>query len=119
MVASRIACEDWVARKETIDGKPALHIYLELNGDYMEEALETELNTTCPKRPGYRDLTAMMDIHPLMVTVLKPGSFNKFARARHAAGLELAQQKPRRMNACEDDINELSGQKIRRPVLSG
>jgi phenylacetate-coenzyme A ligase PaaK-like adenylate-forming protein len=120
MVASRVTCEDWVARKETIEGKPALHLYIELNGEYLEEALETELNTQLAKAdPGYRDLTGMMDIHPLMVTVLKPGSFNKFARARHLAGMELAQQKPRRMNACEDEINELSGCKVRRPVLSG
>jgi hypothetical protein len=120
LVASRLVYEDWVARKETIQGKPALHIYLELNTAFSQAELEIELNSQLAKiDPGYRDLTAMLDIHPLLVTVLKAGSFSKFARVRRLAGMELAQQKPRRMNACEEDISELLGQKVRRPVLSG
>jgi hypothetical protein len=116
MVTSGINCEDWVARKETILGKPALHIYLEINGNPTVE-LDAVLNAQLALAdPGYRDLTGMMDIHPLKVTVLKPGSFKKFARARHLAGLELAEQKPRRMNAAEEEINELMGERVRQPV---
>jgi len=117
IAGSRVHCEDWVARKETIDGKPALHIYMEVSGDSSPENLAKELNTRIVDiDPGYRDLNAMMDIHPLQLTLLKPGSFNAFARARHQAGLEMAQQKPRRMNAAEEEIVELTGRKVAQPV---
>ncbi len=118
VAASHIACEDWVARKETILGKPALHIYLELNARPtadLGEALNSQLALA---DPGYRDLTAMMNIHPLRVTLLTPGSFKRFASARRQAGFELARQKPRRMNAVEEEINELQGLEVRLPVHS-
>ena len=51
----------------------------------------------------------MMGIYPLQVTALKPGSFNNYFHVRHKAGYELAMQRPLRMNALEDDIQELMG----------
>jgi hypothetical protein len=117
---SHLFCEDWVARKESLNGRPALHIYMELNGQYQEGALQKELNEQLIKAdPGYRDLSAMMDIHPLQLTVLPPGCFKRFARTRQQAGWEMAQQKPRRMNACEDEISELLGKPSRQTVFSG
>jgi hypothetical protein len=111
--------EDWVARKETVEGKPALHIYLEMKGGSQEGALQQALHTQLIKAdPGYRDLNTMMDIHPLLVTVLQPGSFRRFARVRQSSGFELAQQKPRRMNAGEDEINELMDLKVHQAVFS-
>jgi hypothetical protein len=61
--------------------------------------------------PGYRDLANMMEIYPLKTTLLQPGSFSQYAQVRHDAGLALAQQRPVRMNAAEDDIQELLGLK--------
>lgn len=114
IAAAGIKCEDWLARKETLEGKPVLHIYLELSGDYTHPDLAAAIHRELALvDQGYRDLTEMMEIFPLQVTVLAPGSFQKFADARHNAGYELAQQKPRRMNASEDDILELTGQKVR------
>ena len=117
LISSAIDCEDWVARKENKQGKPVLHIYMELNGDHCEEELKNKLEVGLALAdPGYRDSIQMMDIHPLQVTLLKPGSFSNYSRVRYLAGMELVQQKPRRMNASEEEINELLGRKTRRLI---
>lgn len=108
--ASGIQCEDWIARKETMDGKPALHIYLETRNDCQQDDLAENLHSELIKvDAGYRDLAGMMDIYPLQVTRLRSGSFNNYSRIRHKAGYELAMQRPLRMNALEQDIQELMG----------
>jgi hypothetical protein len=117
LISSAINCQDWVACRENLQGKPVLHIYIELNGDYCEEELQVKLDAHLGQAdPGYRDSIQMMDIHPIQVTLLKPGSFSNYSRVRHLAGMELVQQKPRRMNASEEEINELLGRKTRRLV---
>jgi hypothetical protein len=117
--SSGIRCEDWLARKEIQDGKPALHIYMEVSPDYHRDNLASILNNELIKTdPGYRDLTLMMEIQPLQLTILKNDSFNSFTQARRSAGLELAQQKPPRMNALESDILELTGLNAQQSVHS-
>ncbi len=114
---SGVICEDWLARKETIQGKPALHIYMELSGDMSQDNIAERLNDGLVKvDQGYHDLAMMMEIHPLQLTLLKRGSFNSYAVSRRNAGFDLAQQKPPRMNASEEDILELMGLNIRNIV---
>ena len=108
--AADIQYEDWVARKETIEGKPALHIYLETTTESQPRELADAIHSELVKLDvGYRDLAGMMEIYPLQVTVLMPGSFTNYFRVRHKAGYELAMQRPLRMNALENDIQELTG----------
>ena len=59
--------------------------------------------------PGYHDLTAMMEIHPLEVTVLPSGAFREFYRRKQEDGADLAQSRPPRMNASDAIIGELTG----------
>jgi hypothetical protein len=117
LTSSAITCQDWVACRESLQGKPALHIYMELNGDHCQEELQSKLDIHLAQAdPGYRDSIQMLDIHPVQVTLLKPGSFSNYSRVRYLAGMELVQQKPHRMNASEDEINELLGRKTQRLV---
>ena len=119
LAASALKYEDWVARKETRNGKPLLHLYLELNHAQKAENIEANIHQCLNQvDPGYRDLATMMNIYPLEVTLLKNGSFDSFSRIRHVQGLELAQQKPRRMNACEGEIQELLGHPVPKAVTS-
>ena len=112
-----IEYEDWLARKEVWEGTPVLHIYLELSPRSARVDLLAPIHHELTRvDPGYRDLTNMMGIYPLRVTVLDNGSFQRYAVSRRNSGFELAQQKPRRMNAPEDDILELLGQQVRRAV---
>ncbi|MBI4268067.1 MAG: GH3 auxin-responsive promoter family protein, partial [Chloroflexi bacterium] len=101
--------EDWTIRKETSNGKPVLHLYIELKRDYQLADLVSVLHSELMKTdPGYRDLATMVEIHPLQVTVLRRGSFMEYGIARQESGAELAQQKPPRMNASDDVIRELT-----------
>ncbi len=113
IVASGIRCEGWIARKETIDNKPALRLYMEFGAEGVPEHIESILHEGLTKAdPGYRDLTQMVGVYPLQVTVLPRNSFRKYALARRVAGFDLAQQNPVKMNASEEDILELTGQKL-------
>ncbi len=110
IASSQLECEDWVARKETIEGKPVLHLYLELSRDCPQINIAPILDNELMKAdPGYHDLVSMVEIHPLQVTILSPGSFSRYAQSRRCAGFDLAQQRPARMNASDEDIQKLIG----------
>jgi hypothetical protein len=49
----------------------------------------------------------MMDIRPLEVTVLRPGTFGDYYTQQRDSGAELFQRKPPRMNTPDDIIREL------------
>ncbi len=104
-----IEYEDWTVRKETRDGKPVLHLYLELNNGYSPDGLAGVLHHELMKTdPGYRDLAVMMGIEPLEVTVLRQGAFGDYYFRKREDGLELAQRRPPRVNAPDEVIRELS-----------
>jgi len=116
---SRIDCEDWLVRKEIRQGKPILHLYIELNNDHQSADLAPVLHGELMKTdPGYHDLAVMMDIEPLEVTALPQGTFKRYYRQRKERGLELAQRRPPRMNASDEIIEELitSGDRQEVPV---
>jgi hypothetical protein len=110
---------DWVARKEAVEGKPVLHILIEPDSDCILDDLEARIHRELVKiDQGYDDLAKMMKIYPLRVTVLPAGRFDDFAAGRRKAGFDLAQQKPPRMNASEEDIQELLGLEKARLVVT-
>ena len=114
-----IDCEDWSIRKEIRQGKPTLHLYIELNSGCQPENMAPLLHGELMKTdPGYHDLAVMMDMEPLEVTVLPHGTFKRYYRQRKESGSELAQRKPPRMNASDEIIEELiiSGERQEVPV---
>jgi hypothetical protein len=54
--------------------------------------------------PGYHDLAAMMEIRPLQITVLRPGSFRNYYREMERNSPQLALRQPPKMNATDDII---------------
>ena len=117
IAGSKIDCEDWTISKEIKEGKPALHLYIEFNNGFQPEQLALAVHDELMKTdPGYRDLTTMMDINPLEVTVLPSGAFRDFYRQRQENGADLAQSRPPRMNAPDDIISELTGVKEDKPI---
>lgn len=99
--------EEWFARKETTRGKPSLHLYLEVNCEKSQDNLAEMLHSELTRiDPFYRDLGTMMDIQPLDVTVLRPGIFDEYYRAKAANGVDLADRKPPRMNAPDLTVKE-------------
>ena len=108
IAASGIDYEDWVVRKEIRDAKPALHLYIELNGRNGKGNLAPTLHEALVKAdPGYHDLAGMMGMRPMEVTLLRQGTFKDYYRVKKESGLELAQRKPPRMNPPDDIFDEL------------
>ncbi len=101
-------CQEWSIRKEAKRGKPTLHLYIELDNKHnptkVASVLDKELKNT---DSFYRDLASMMDIHPLEVTLLRPGTFRDYYEEKRKVGVELHQRKPPRVNAPDDVISEL------------
>jgi hypothetical protein len=105
-----IDCEDWTVRKETREGKPVLHLYIELNNGYAPAGLAPVLHRELVKTdPGYHDLAVMMGIEPLEVTVLRHGAFGDYYLRKKEGGFDLAQRRPPRVNAPDEVIQELAG----------
>ncbi len=108
IAASGIDYEDWIVRKEIRDGKPALHVYIELNGGNGKVDLASALHDELVKTdPGYHDLAGMMGMRPMEVTVLRRGTFKEYYRVKKDKGVELAQRKPPRMNPPDNIVDEL------------
>jgi hypothetical protein len=102
--------EDWTIRKEIREGKPTLHLYIELNNGFQMGDLAAALHGELMKTdPGYHDLAAMMEIRPLEVTALRGGTFKEYYRVKRESGSGLAQRRPPRVNAADDVITELLG----------
>ncbi len=105
---ARIDYEDWVIRKEIKGGKPTLHLYVELTNGSPADGLAALVHDELTKAdPGYHDLAAMMEIRPLEVTPLRPGTFKDYYDEKQKSGSALAQRKPPRVNASDVTIAEL------------
>jgi hypothetical protein len=107
---SGIDFEDWIIRKEIRDGKPTLHLYIELDHGNGKVDLATVFHSELMKTdPGYHDLAAMMEIRPLELTLLRQGTFKDYYREKQENGSELAKRRPPRMNAPDNVVEELLG----------
>ncbi len=116
--------EEWTIRKETCGDSVTLHVYIEMNdpssgGDAVAR-LHRELVAI---DPGYRDLEGMMEIRPLEMTVLSPGTFGEYYTRKRDSGVELLQRKPPRMDPADEIIEELlrisdGGQKVSPPLAA-
>jgi hypothetical protein len=108
IVNAGLTHEDWAIRKEINHDSTSLHLYIELNGGCSRENIAPVLHEELTRlAPGYRDLERMMDIRPLEVTVLRPGTFGDYYIQQRDRGAELMQRKPPRMNTPDDIIGEL------------
>jgi hypothetical protein len=107
---SKFRYVDWIARKEEKDGKPVLHLYLELADsettplDKIEAALRENFRTM---NNEFADFEKMMGKENFIVTRLKNGVFAKYMEEQRAAGADLAHLKPTHMQAPEKVIKRL------------
>jgi hypothetical protein len=106
---------EWSARKEYEEGEPVLRVYAEGVDDV--EAFQEALHLSLIEEDNYyRDLLAMLEVHPLRATSVKAGAFKAFYENRRALGVALDARTMPRMNATDEELLELSGI---RPEYSG
>jgi hypothetical protein len=103
-----IAYEEWAVRKEILGLHAGLHVYIELKEDlptaHVAERLHRELERL---NPFYSDLVSFLGLRPLLVTLLVPGTFQRYMNERQAEGADLAHLKPPHMNAPDKVIDDL------------
>ncbi len=119
--------EEWTIRKEARGDGVALHVYIEMNrpsSDPVDDirAVDRLHRELVAIDPGYRDLEGMMEIRPLEMTVLGPGTFAEYYARKRDAGVELLQCKPPRMDPADEIIEELlrigDGLEVSRPPVA-
>lgn len=124
---------EWAIRKEYHDQGPMLHLYLELDKECVDGAIEDGAiedgaindgaindgaikdgdirervhERLMEKDSGYADFQNLLGYHPLLVTVLPEGAFARYTEDRRREGAELAHMKPRRINPNDEVIVRL------------
>ncbi len=113
---TNIAYEDWTVRKEVVEGRPVLHLFLELKDNYIasERGVATavlEQFKKFDKGTFYSGLESMLDSNPIQVTLLPEGAFANYISHRQAEGADLAHIKPPHINPSEGVLS-LLGAKV-------
>ncbi len=114
---------DWMARKEVIDGKPMVHLYLELKENYIasERGLATAIYNELVELDKeyeyniyrvYGTPEAVIGVKPIKVTLLPTGAFDNYRIQRQAEGADLAHLKPPHINP-SDKVLSLLGAKVK------
>jgi len=115
---------DWTARKEVIDNKPALHIYLELEGGYIasEQGVTSAVYDELEKldsvyhfnlhKFAYGDAISFLGLKPVKVTLLPQGAFSSFISQRQAEGADLGGLKPPHINPSDKMLSLLGGPRV-------
>ncbi|MDO9088293.1 MAG: GH3 auxin-responsive promoter family protein [Anaerolineaceae bacterium] len=108
--ATGIKYIDWIARKEEKEGKPILHLYLELPEgattpmNEIEESLRVNFRAM---NNEFADFEKMLGMENFVVTRIKDGAFAKYIEEQRAAGADLAHLKPAHMQVPEKVIKRL------------
>jgi phenylacetate-coenzyme A ligase PaaK-like adenylate-forming protein len=101
---------DWSIRKEVVSRKPILHLYIEPIEPVDQQDVKLKVREQLKSlNQFYADYEDLLDTDPLMVTILKSGSFQKYQKAKVAQGADLAHLKPPHMNASDEEIQLLLG----------
>ena len=57
--------------------------------------------------PDYKDVDYYLDLQPVRVTLLSPGTFGRYTDEKKKEGYDLAHLKPRHVNPPHTDIQRL------------
>jgi hypothetical protein len=119
-----IPYSDWTARKETIDGKPALHIYLELEDNYIasEQSVAASVYNKLEKldsvyhfnlhKYAYGDVMKFLGLRPVAVTFLPQGAFSDYISQRRSEGAAVNNLRPPHINPSDEVLSMLRAPKV-------
>jgi len=114
---------DWVARKEVIDNKPVLHVYLEPGDEYIasEEGMAAAIREQFKKLDRkyrcnyYRligDMETVLGLKPIEVTLLPQGAFSSYISQRQSEGVAVNSLKPPHINPSDEMLSLLGVPKV-------
>jgi hypothetical protein len=107
---SGIKYVEWAARKETVEGKTVLHLYLEL--DEAEKSTSTRLRKKIKKslnvvNPEFGEMEKMMGDEYLVITKLPSGAYDHYIQSQRDAGADIAHIKPPHMQPQDHQLEKL------------
>jgi hypothetical protein len=105
---------EWVARREVIDGKPYLRIFIELNTVTSIDTDEIKMQVNSALREvntDYHNLEDMLGYMALEISLLNPGAFGVYMDYQQSHGADLAHTKPPHMKPTEEQLKRLLGDK--------
>ena len=108
--ATGLVYRDWVARKEITKSYPTLHLYVEMTkpDSITEEKVQEMIRQSFSERfSDYCDMKEMLNIEPVVVSLLPPGSFGAYMKAKMEAGADLAHLKPPHMKPSDEILSKL------------
>ena len=99
---------DWLACKEYDKNQSFLRLYLELK----EEKEPAEIAIMIDEQlkvvdTDYKDVDAYLNLQPVRVTLLSPGTFQRYTEEKRNEGADLAHLKPTHVNASGTVIKRL------------
>jgi len=120
---SGILYKDWTARKEAIGDRAVLHLYLELEDNYVtsEEAVVATVYGELQKLDSvyhynqyraYSDPETVLGLKPIKVTFLPRGAFARYISQRQAEGADLGTIKPPHINPSDKVLSLLGAPKV-------
>lgn len=105
---------EWVARKEMINNKSYLHIFIELNTMARVNITDVENQISTALREvnsDYLDCEEMLGYKAIKATLLNPGAFGVYMDYQQSHGADLAHTKPPHMKPTSDQMKRLLGGK--------
>jgi hypothetical protein len=99
---------EWSACKEYDQNQSYLRLYLELKEDREATKVETMIHNQLEiVDTDYKDVNAYLGLQATRVTLLSPGTFQRYMNEKMEEGAELAHLKPPHMNPPEEIIQRL------------
>ena len=103
-----IKYNDWAAVREVVDNQVFLRLFIELKKKRYASELATMVDEQLKQIDiDYKDIEAYLNLQPVRVTLLSPGTFLRYAEEKTKEGADIAHLKPPHVNAKEAVIKRL------------
>ena len=114
---------NWTARKEMVEDKPILHLYVELKDNYIasektiaaavyDELLKLDSVYHYNIYIAYGDPESVLGLKPVQVTLLPQGAFSSYMAQRQAEGADLGHLKPPHINPSDKVLSLLGAPRV-------
>jgi hypothetical protein len=108
IASTGIKYTEWSTCKEYASGQSYLRLYLEMK----ERKEAADIATMVDEQlkiidTDYKDIESYLGIQPVRVTLLSPGTFERYMEERRKEGADFAHIKPAHVNAPESAIKRL------------
>ncbi len=110
MEESGVEYNEWIARKEVVDNRSYLHLFVEVGpeNDLGEEEIRQKVKDTLYKiNDDMKSIEEMLNYDPLKLNILNPGAFQAYMEYMRSQGADLAHTKPPHMNPSKEQLGIL------------